>query len=59
MEQIIDTLLNEKINEIFLNMQERFNIKCGDVEPLDEYELNEMRIQMSVLIGKMVRKQMR
>lgn len=57
MEAMISTMLEEKINEIFLEMQEKFNIKHGDVEPLDEYELMEKNIEMSVIIGKILRKQ--
>ena len=34
MEVMINTMLEDKINEIFLEMQEKFNIKHGDVEPL-------------------------
>ena len=57
MEAMISTMLEEKINEIFLEMQEKFNIKHGDVEPLDEYELMEKNIEMSIIIGKILRKQ--
>ena len=57
MEAKIDALLAEKINEIFLAMQEEFNIKNGDVEPLDDYELGEKQIELSVIIGRILRKQ--
>lgn len=57
MEAKIDTLLDIKINEIFLAMQEEFGIKNGDVEPLDAYELSEKQIELSVIIGRILRKQ--
>lgn len=57
MEAKIDALLDIKINEIFLVMQEEFGIKNGDVEPLDAYELSEKQIELSVIIGRILRKQ--
>ena len=57
MEALISGILEEKVNEIFKEMQERFNIKYGDVDPLDDYELMGKKIEMSVLIGKILRKQ--
>ena len=57
MEAKIDALLDIKINEIFLVMQEKFGIKNGDVEPLDAYELSEKQIELSVIIGRILRKQ--
>lgn len=57
MEVMIDTLLTEKLDEIFLAMQERFNIKNGDVEPLDAYELMEKQMELSMVVGRILRKQ--
>lgn len=57
MEAMIDTLLTEKLDEIFLAMQERFNIKHGDVEPLDAYELMEKQMELSMVVGRILRKQ--
>lgn len=59
MEVYIDGILDEKINEVFLEVQNHFGVTCGDVEPLDEINLAEMRHEMSMLIGQMIRKQMR
>lgn len=57
MEAMIDTLLTEKLDEIFLEMQERFNIKYGDVEPLDAIELAEKQMELSMVVGRILRKQ--
>lgn len=57
MEAMIDTLLTEKVDEIFLEMQERFNIKHGDVEPLDAIKLAEMQLNLTMIIGRILRKQ--
>lgn len=58
MEVYIDGILEEKINEVFLEVQNHFGVTCGDVEPLDQINLAEMQRKMSVLIGQMIRKQM-
>ena len=57
MEAMIDTLLTEKVNEIFLVMQEKFGIKSGDVEPLDAYELMEKQRELTMIVGRILRKQ--
>ena len=57
MEAMIDALLTEKVDEIFLAMQERFNIKHGDVEPLDEIKLAEKQMDLTMIIGRILRKQ--
>ena len=59
MEAMIDTLLTEKVDEIFLAMQERFNIKHGDVEPLDAIKLAEKQVGLTMIIGRILRKQKR
>jgi len=59
MEAMIDALLTEKVDEIFLAMQERFNIKHGDVEPLDAIKLAEMQLNLTMIIGRILRKQKR
>lgn len=59
MEAMIDTLLTEKVDEIFLAMQKRFNIEHGDVEPLDEIKLAEMELNLTMIIGRILRKQRR
>lgn len=57
MEAMIDALLTEKLDEIFLEMQERFGIKSGDVEPLDDIELAEKQMDLAMTIGRILRKQ--
>ncbi len=57
METMIDTLLSEKINKIFLEMQKYLGITNGDVEPFDEYDLMEKQIEISLVIGRILRKQ--
>lgn len=57
MEAMIDTLLTEKVNEIFLAIQEKFGIKSGDVEPLDAYELMEKQRELTMIVGRILRKQ--
>ena len=41
METYILGILEEKINEVFAEIQEHFGINNGDISPLDEYELME------------------
>lgn len=57
MEAMIDALLTEKVNEIFLAIQEKFGIKSGDVEPLDAYELSEKQRELTMIVGRILRKQ--
>ena len=40
-------------------MQNRFGIQSGDIHPLDEYELAGKERDMAVLIGRVIRQQMR
>ena len=55
MEQKIYNLLDNYVNEIFLKMQEEFNIQTGDVSPEDAYDLYEKENELTVLIGKILR----
>jgi len=58
METYILGILEEKINEVFLEAQEYFGIQSGDINPLDEYKLSEKERELAELIGRVVRRQM-
>ena len=57
MESMIDSLLDDAVNDIFLKMQKEFYIDSGDIEPLDAYELCDKEHELTMLIGKVLRKQ--
>lgn len=50
MKEKIYNLLDEKIQDVFLEMQEELNIKYGDVTPLEAYALEEIEQKMTDLI---------
>ena len=53
----INELLTAKIDEVFAEIQKRENIEHGDVDPMDEIELNELTSKMSNLIAKIIESQ--
>lgn len=57
METFISGILDKKVDEVFLEIQEHFGITNGDVRPEDAYELSEKLIEVSTLIGRIVRLQ--
>ncbi len=57
MQYQINSILEEKVEELFLAMQEEYGIQYGDVEPLDAFELEEVQGKMVEVIEKILRKQ--
>lgn len=53
----ITELLTTKIDEVFAEMQKQENIERGDVDPIDEIELNELTNKMSSLIARIIESQ--
>lgn len=47
---IIKELLEEKINDVFIECQNRLNISSGDIEPLMEFKLETKTEQLAELI---------
>lgn len=54
MKKKITELLDQKINEVFLAIQEEENITDGFIEPLDAIELDELTEKMATLIAKVI-----
>lgn len=57
MEAMIYSLLDDAVNDICFKIQTEFNIDSGDIEPLDAYELCEKEHELTMLIGRIIRKQ--
>lgn len=51
-------LLEAKINEVFLEMQEKYNIKDGGISPMDTIELDNLTDLMTDLIVQVLKKEM-
>ncbi len=47
-------LLEKKVNEIFVEIQDREGITSGDIEPFDAVELDELEEHMASLIAKVI-----
>lgn len=47
-------LLDKKVNEIFVEIQDREGITSGDIEPFDAVELDELEEHMASLIAKVI-----
>lgn len=48
---MLKQLIHDKINEIFLEMQEKEGITNGDIEPLDALFLDELEEQLAQVIN--------
>ena len=57
METYILTILEEKINEVFLEAQDRFGIQNGDISPLNEFKLAEKKRELVEIICRVIRRQ--
>lgn len=51
-------LLEEKVDEIFLQMQDELNIENGDIFPLDKFELDNCIEQLADKIETVLNTQM-
>lgn len=57
-QQIIRKMLEEKINEIFLDRQIAAGIQSGDIEPLDSIKMDELTDELAELIDKVLKFQL-
>lgn len=48
----IRDLLDDSVTDIFLKLQDEYNIECGDCPPLMEYELNDCVDELAESIKK-------
>ena len=58
MESMISGLLDEKVNEIFFEIQKEFNITDGNIYPEEYYVLCEKQHELTILIGSIIRREM-
>lgn len=56
LETIMDKL-QDKVTDVFIEMQNELTIDCGDCEPLDEYELEKAEEALAEIIARIIRKQ--
>ena len=54
----IQELLDDAVVDIFLKVQEEYNIPCGDTDFADEYDLCKLQEQIADKMTAMLRKQM-
>lgn len=57
MKDKIANMLDEKVNEIFLAMQNDLGIKNGDVSPMDAYDLDNCRDELAEIIERILKNQ--
>jgi len=50
--------LQDKVTDIFLEMQEELGITCGDCAPLDEFALDNAESELAEIIANILRRQM-
>lgn len=53
----VNDLLDEKINEVFYEMQKKFGIESGDISPMDAFELDEITKKLTKHIVKVLETQ--
>jgi len=50
--------LQDKVTDIFIEMQDELGITCGDCAPLDEIALDDAEGELAEIIADMLKKQM-
>lgn len=55
----IMTLIDEKLNEVFKELQDREGITEGDIDPMDALELDRLTEQAAELVHKVIAYQKR
>ena len=55
MKEEIIKLLDDKVNEVFLEMQARLNIKNGDITPLQQIQLDYYVCSLASIIENILR----
>ena len=53
---MIYSLLDDKVDDIFVEIQKEFNITSGDISPEDAYDLCEKQHELTILIGRIIRR---
>lgn len=54
MNEKIFEMLEEKINDIFLEIQEEEGIESGDIMPLDSYVLENLTMELAETIASVI-----
>lgn len=57
MRQMIIRSLEEKIGEVYVEMQDRYDIKDGSISPPDSFDQDEKTSELAEVIERMIRKQ--
>lgn len=55
--EMVSELLEDAVTDIFIAVQDKIGIECGDVEPLDEFELQKAQETLTDKIVEILRKQ--
>lgn len=55
--EMVSELLEDAVTDIFIDIQVEHGIECGDVEPLDEFELQKAQEILADKIVEILRKQ--
>ena len=54
---IVETQTNDKVNEIFANVQNHFGIEYGDIDPEQAMRLDEIQNDLTDLISQIIENQ--
>ena len=54
MKERINEMLEEKINDIFLEIQEEEGIESGDIAPIDSYVLDNLTMELAEKIANVI-----
>ena len=54
----IRELLEDKVTDIFIEIQNEYGVTCGDCSPLDEFELDRAECGLAEIIAQILRNQM-
>lgn len=55
---IVNEELNEAVNHVFLKLQNRYGIKYGDIEPLDDLALNDTLAELTNIVCRVLEYEM-
>lgn len=53
----IRELLEDKVTDIFVEIQNEYGITCGDCSPLDEFKLDRAEGELAEIIASVLRNQ--
>lgn len=54
----IRELLEDKVTDIFIDIQNEYGVTCGDCSPPDEFELDRAEGKLAEIIASVLRSQM-